>query len=79
MLRSVTENDFRKDEFKNKNPEDYEFRDDGAILRKDRWKMGMITIASIVKSGDFEIEDIIEIVRKHKIHYYKDIDDDNCA
>lgn len=79
MLRPVTENDFRKDEFKNKNPEDYEFRDDGAILRKDRWKMGMITIASIVKSGDFEIEDIIEIVRKHKTHYNKDFDDDNCA
>jgi len=38
-MRSVTENNFRKEEFKGKDPLGYEFREDGAIVRKDRWEM----------------------------------------
>lgn len=62
-MREVIENDFRKDEFKGKNPKDYEFRDDGAIVRKDRWEMGIRRIASIFKYSDFEIEDMIEDIQ----------------
>jgi len=76
---TVTENDFRKDEFKDKDPEDYEFRDDGVIVRKDRWQMGMLNIAAILNLRDFEIENVVEIVRKHKEHYNRTFDDDNCA
>ena len=63
----VTENDFRKDEFKDKDPKDYEFRKDGVIVRKDRWEMGMRIIASILVEGDYEIDDIIQMVRDLKI------------
>jgi len=48
--------------------EDYEFRADGAIVRKDRWEMGIRSIFNIVTDGyvDFEINDIVEIVRDLK-------------
>lgn len=58
-FRKVTERDFRKDEFYHANPEDYEFREDGKVVRKDRWEMGLRSIAT--KLGvyrDWEIEDI---------------------
>ena len=71
----VTEMDFRKEEFINKNPEDYEFRDDGAIVRKDRWQIGMLNIASILGLKDFEISDVVEIVRELK--YEKDLTEES--
>ena len=46
MKRQVTENDFRQFQFRDAKPEDYEFRDDGALVRKDRWETGMRAIAS---------------------------------
>jgi len=73
--REVTEMDFRKEEFINKNPEDYEFRDDGAIVRKDRWQIGMLNIASILGLKDFEISDVVEIVRELK--YEKDLTEES--
>lgn len=65
MKREVTERDFRKPEFVNAVPEDYEFRDDGAIVRKDRWETGIRSIASILVDSrtEFEIPDIVERVR----------------
>ena len=62
--RIVTEKDFRKDEFMDANPEDYEFRDDGQIVRKDRWEMGIRSIASILDMGrgDWEISDVVQRV-----------------
>lgn len=65
MKREVTERDFRKPEFVNAVPEDYEFRDDGVLVRKDRWETGIRSIASILVGSrtEFEIPDIVEKVR----------------
>jgi hypothetical protein len=63
MSREVMESDFRKPEFVGKDPKDYEFRDDGAIVRKDRWMTGMCNIASILGFSEFEIADVVEAVR----------------
>lgn len=61
--RIVTEKDFRKDEFINANPEDYEFMDDGRIVRKDRWEMGIRRIAHLLDMGnDWDITDVIQRV-----------------
>lgn len=62
--RPVTENDFRKDEFKDKDPADYEFRHDGKIVRKDRWETGIKTISAILNFRDYEIQDLVERVRE---------------
>lgn len=66
MNRKVTLQDFIKDEFKGKDPEDYEFRADGKIVRKDRWETaihrihGMLQEYSIMpNSSDFEISDVV--------------------
>jgi hypothetical protein len=66
MPREVTELDFRKPEFRNAKVEDYEFRADGTIVRKDRWETGMHLVASVVGStrGGFEIDKVIEQVRQ---------------
>jgi len=64
MKREVTERDFRKEEFLNSKPEDYEFRDDGKIVRKDRWEKGIHVIASLFDYRDFEIDDVVSSVRK---------------
>jgi hypothetical protein len=65
MTRQVTEQDFRKPEFKGADPDDYEFRGDGAIVRKDRWERGMFEIARAIgincRDG-FEIPDIVHAV-----------------
>lgn len=65
MTREVTEMDFRCPEFRNAKVADYEFRDDGALVRKDRWEMGIRAIVSILEMSrdDFEISDIVERVR----------------
>lgn len=44
--REVTEWDFRKPEFRDAKPEDYELRDDGVPVRKDRWEWAVRSIAS---------------------------------
>ncbi len=67
--REVTEQDFRMPEFVGKDPEDYEFRADGKIARKDRWEMGIRAIVGALgmSRDDFEISDIVENVREmHK-------------
>jgi len=66
MLK-VTENDFRLEEFKDKKPDDYEFRDDGKLVRKDRWEDGIRKIAALFTvSHEFEIDDLVNKVRKLK-------------
>ncbi|HQS59934.1 MAG TPA: hypothetical protein PLU16_15885 [Gallionellaceae bacterium] len=65
--RPVIESDFRKPEFRNAKPEDYEIRDDGAIVRKDRWMVGIYQIASITghtARREFEIADVIKSVEE---------------
>jgi len=64
MKREVTERDFRKPEFIDANPEDYEIREDGKVARKDRWQTGFRNVASIVVGAraKYEIEDVVRAV-----------------
>jgi hypothetical protein len=64
--REVTERDFRRPEFRHAEPTDYEFRSDGKVVRKDRWESGIRSIVTILgmPRGDFEIDDVVEHVRK---------------
>jgi hypothetical protein len=65
--RAVTEMDFRMPEFRDAKTEDYEFRDDGKIVRKDRWERGVRSVASAVGftgRREWEIEDVVERVRE---------------
>lgn len=66
--RPVTERDLRMPEFRHLNAEDlddYEFRDDGKIVRKDRWERGIRAIRSALGDPrqEFEIEDVVSAVR----------------
>lgn len=42
----VTERDFRMPQFRDAKPEDYERREDGEIVRKDRWETTVRAIAT---------------------------------
>jgi hypothetical protein len=66
MDRIVTEKDFRKPEFIDANPEDYEFRENGEIVRKDRWEAGIRNIVGLLgmSSRNFDIDDVVEEIRK---------------
>jgi hypothetical protein len=63
----VTEQDLRMPEFRHAKLEDLEFReDDGKIVRKDRFKVSMYSIASAVGQGGrcgFECPEIVAIVK----------------
>jgi len=52
-------------EFRDANPDDYEFRSDGKIVRKDRWEQGIHSIRCSLGDNrrEFEIADIVEAVR----------------
>lgn len=64
-MRQVTERDFRMPEFRDAKVEDYEFRGDGAVVRKDRWETGIHQIRAIVgPSGSFEISEVVERVEQ---------------
>jgi len=64
-MKQVTQEDFIIQEFRGKDPNDYEFRSDGKIVRKNRWEQGFRAIASIFVNprADFEIDDIITRVK----------------
>lgn len=64
MMRKVTEDDFRMPEYKGAKVEDYEFRLDGQLVRKDRWQMGIYRMISILQlnSRDFEISEALDIL-----------------
>jgi len=64
MAREVTERDLRRPEFYDAKLEDYEFREDGAIVRKDRWLTAIHKIRSILgdRRREFEIDDVIRAV-----------------
>lgn len=61
----VTERDIRMPEFKDARLEDLEFRDDGKIVRKDRWQTGIYSIRGIIGDNrrEFEISDVVNAVR----------------
>ncbi|WP_256660982.1 hypothetical protein [Pseudomonas sp. DY-1] len=71
-MREVTERDFRMPEFRDAKPEDYEFRDDGKVVRKDRWETGIRQIVSLLGNSraKFEIPNVVEAVRKLVIDWY---------
>lgn len=62
--RNVTESDFRMPEFKNAKVEEYEFRSDGKLVRKDRWEcaVGSIRFLVGISEREFEIADVIDAV-----------------
>ena len=64
--REVTEQDFRMPEFRDAKVEDYEFRADGKLVRKDRWERAIGSIRFLVglDGREFEISDVVDAVRK---------------
>lgn len=69
--RAVTAEDFIIPRFRGKNPEDYEFRADGEIVRKDRWEKGIHRIRNMLveakllpDKAEFEIIDVLNVVGK---------------
>jgi len=78
MKREVTENDFRKPEFQGKDPSEYEFRDDGLVVRKDRWKTAVHRIRCSLGDNrrEFEVDDIVDAVRALVATIPKQGDDD---
>lgn len=65
MARTVTELDFRMPEFRDAKVEDYEFRPDGKLVRKDRWETAVQSIRSImgISARSFEIPEVVDAVR----------------
>lgn len=64
--REVTERDFRKPEFRDAKPEDYEFREDGSLVKKDRWEQGIRNLAGHIgwaRKG-FEVEDVVNRIKE---------------
>jgi len=64
-VREVTERDLRHPRFAEGEPSDYEFRSDGAIVRKDRWEMAIHAIKSAVGDPrrEFEVADVVSAVK----------------
>lgn len=74
-MRKVTVDDFIMPEYRGKNPEDYEFREDGKIVRKDRWESGIHKIHNILMEmgvmpdeSEFEIDDVVNAVSSLLVH-----------
>lgn len=68
MSREVMERDLRAPAYREGAPNEYEFRSDGAIVRKDRFQTGMRDIAAIVFGcgNDYEIADVIKAIHMLK-------------
>ncbi len=71
QTRPAELNDFIIPEFRGKNLEDYEVREDGKVVRKDRWQNGIHCIRNLLvdaellpDSAEFEIIDVINAVDK---------------
>lgn len=60
IKREVQERDFRRPEFLDSDPKDYEFRDDGKVVRKDRWETAINSIRHALGDHRREFE-IVEI------------------
>jgi len=65
MAREVKERDIRLPEFRDANLEDLEFRNDGKVVRKDRWENGIRNIRSALGDHrrEFEIDDVVAAVK----------------
>lgn len=63
--REVTERDFRAPDYLDARVEDYEWREDDKLVRKDRWITGIRHIASAMGSSrEYEIPDVVADVEK---------------
>ena len=60
------ERDLRAAEFSDGKLDEYEFRSDGKIVRKDRFQRGMRDIAAIVFGcgHDYEIADVVKAIHR---------------
>lgn len=78
MSSEVMEQDLRAPEFRQGKPEEYERRDDGKIVRKDRFRTGMQDIASIIFGArhEYEIPDVVDAVRGLATMQLRDAIDD---
>ena len=67
-MRAVTERDLRMPEFRDANPEDLEFRDDGKLVRKDRWEVSLRNVVSAIgwARREFEVHEVSAEVRRLK-------------
>lgn len=65
MSREVTERDLRHPAFAEGEPSDYEFREDGRIVRKDRWEMAIHSIRYHLgdRRREFEVTEIVDAVK----------------
>jgi len=65
-MNQVTEMDLRAPEFRQGEPADYERRDDGKIVRKDRFARGMQDIAAILFGArhQYEIPEVVAEVHR---------------
>lgn len=65
-MRQVTEQDLRAPDFREGAPDQYEFRSDGKIVRKDRFEQGMRDIAAILFGSrhQYEIPEVIAAVHR---------------
>jgi hypothetical protein len=68
MAREVTERDLRMPEFRDAKPEELEFRDDGKLVRKDRWEVALRNVASALgwARREFEVHEVSAEVRHIK-------------
>jgi hypothetical protein len=85
-VRAVTERDLRDPRFRVGEPDEYEFRHDGSIARKDRWERGIHDIRYALghSGGSFEVADIVKAVEAlvaaieppPEVEYREDEDED---
>lgn len=64
MKRDAMERDIRMPEFRDAKFEELEFREDGKVVRKDRWETGIRLIRGALgdERREFEIDDIVQAV-----------------
>jgi hypothetical protein len=78
IMKEVTERDLRMPEFRDAKLEDLEFRDDGKIVRKDRWETAIRKIAYLTQINTregFEIDDVVNRVEALMGGHWTAIDD----
>lgn len=71
MSKPVTERDFRKPEYLDANPEDYEFDSSGNIVRKDRWETAVKRIAKAfnLSVNDSNFNETVDAVIAASAHF----------
>lgn len=67
-MKQVTESDLRLPEYRDAKIEDLEFRDDGKVVRKDRWEQGIRSIAATLGLNEFEVSELVTKVAAMSIN-----------